>query len=174
MDVVFLLLGFHMVCELYHGYSKHLLTKLHLSVSTCHRCSFYQLRVIFSTSKHLPTNFTKSLFLMADTTPLYNISHFLYPLLCWGRYWGIHSSIEGVVQLLLIINKAAMNIVGHVTLLYIRASLEYMVGISGCWGRTISKILRNYQIDFQSDFSRFHSQYQWGNVSLFPHLSFWS
>ena len=82
MDVVFLLLGFHMVCELYHGYSKHLLTKLHLSVSTCHRCSFYQLRVIFSTSKHLPTNFMKSLFLMADTTPLYNISHFLYPLLC--------------------------------------------------------------------------------------------
>jgi len=41
----------------------------------------------------------------------------------------IHSSIEehlGSFQLLAIINKAAMNIVGHVSLLYIGASCGYM------------------------------------------------
>jgi hypothetical protein len=41
----------------------------------------------------------------------------------------IHSSVEGPLdsfQLLAIINKAAMNIVEHVSLLYVGASFGYM------------------------------------------------
>jgi hypothetical protein len=45
-----------------------------------------------------------------------------------------------------------MNIVEHVSLLYGGASFGYMPKncIAGCSGRTISKFLRNYLIDFQS------------------------
>jgi hypothetical protein len=64
----------------------------------------------------------------------------------------IHSSIEGHLasfQLLAIINKAAMNIVEHVSLLYVGASFGYMPrsGIAGLLGRTISSF---HQTDFQS------------------------
>ena len=43
--------------------------------------------------------------------------------------FSTHSSVEGdmgIVQLQLIINKTAINMVGHVTLLHIEASLGYM------------------------------------------------
>jgi hypothetical protein len=51
----------------------------------------------------------------------------------------IHSSIEGHLgsfQFLIIINKAAMNIVEHVSLLYVGTSSGYMLrsGISGSSG----------------------------------------
>ena len=67
----------------------------------------------------------------------------------------IHSSVEEHLvyfQLLAIINKAAMNIEEHVSLLQVGASSGYMPrsGISGSSGRTMSNYLRNRQTDFQS------------------------
>jgi len=58
---------------------------------------------------------------------------------------------------------AAINIVGHVSLLYVEAIYEYMLksGIGMPSGRTISKILRNHKIDFQSGCTSLQSQQQW-------------
>jgi hypothetical protein len=86
----------------------------------------------------------------------------------------IHSSVEGHVgcfQLLAIINKAAMNIVEHVSLLYDGESSGYMPrsGIAGSSGRTISNFLSNQQTDFQSGFTSLQSHQQWRNVPLSPH-----
>jgi hypothetical protein len=66
----------------------------------------------------------------------------------------INSSVEGHLgsfQLLAIINKAAMNIVEHMSLLHVRASSEYMPrnGTAGSFGSTMSSFLRNCQTDFQ-------------------------
>jgi len=60
----------------------------------------------------------------------------------------IHSSVEGHLgsfQLLAVINKAAMNIVEHVSLLYVEASFGYMPkrGIAGSSGSSMSNFLRN-------------------------------
>jgi hypothetical protein len=54
----------------------------------------------------------------------------------------------GCFQLLAVIKKAAMNIVEHVSLLYVQAFFQYMPrsGIVGSSGRTISNFLRNHQI----------------------------
>ena len=62
----------------------------------------------------------------------------------------IHSSVEGHLvsfQLLDFINKAAMNIVEHVSLFYVGESFGYMPrsGITGFSGNTISSFLRNCQ-----------------------------
>ena len=56
--------------------------------------------------------------------------------------------------LLNIITKSGINIVKHVSLLYVGASFGYMSrsGIAGSSGRTISNFLRNWQIVFQSSF----------------------
>ena len=67
----------------------------------------------------------------------------------------IHSSVEGHLgsfQLLAIINKAAMNIVEHVSLLQVGASYGYMPSsdIVGSSGSTMFNFLRNCQTDFQS------------------------
>jgi hypothetical protein len=67
----------------------------------------------------------------------------------------IHSSVErhlGSFQLLAIINKVAMNIVEHASLLHVEASSGYMLrsGNAGSSGRTMSNFLRNCQTDFQS------------------------
>jgi hypothetical protein len=63
----------------------------------------------------------------------------------------------GYFQLLAIINKAAMNIVEHVTLRYGGASFRYMPrnGIAGSSGRTISNFLKNCQTGFQSGCTSF-------------------
>ena len=66
----------------------------------------------------------------------------------------IHSSVEGHLgsfQFLAIINKAAMNIVEHVSFLPVGASSGYMPrrGIAGSSGSTMSNFLRNHQTDFQ-------------------------
>jgi hypothetical protein len=64
----------------------------------------------------------------------------------------IHSSVEGHLgsfQLLPIINKTAMNIVEHVSLLQVGASSGYMTS-SGIACSTMSNFLRNHQTDFQS------------------------
>ena len=86
----------------------------------------------------------------------------------------IHSSVEGHLgsfQLLAIINKAAMNIVEHVSLLHIGASSGYMPrrGIAGSSGSIISNFLRNLQTDFQSGCTSLQSHQQWRSVPLSPH-----
>jgi hypothetical protein len=88
----------------------------------------------------------------------------------------IRSSVErhlGSFQILAIINKAAMNIVEHVSLLHVGASSGYMPrrGIAGFSGSTMSNFLRNCQIDFQSGCTSLQSNQQWNSVplSLHPH-----
>ena len=85
----------------------------------------------------------------------------------------IHSSFEGHLgsfQLLAIINRAAMNIVVHISLLYIRISLGYMPrsGIAGSSGSTMSNLLRYHQTDFQSGCISLQPHQQWRSVPLSP------
>ena len=76
-------------------------------------------------------------------------------LLCiYATFLCIHSSLEGYLgsfQLLAIINRAAMNIVEHVSLLHAGESSGYMPrsGIAGSSGSDLSRFLR-IQSDFQS------------------------
>jgi hypothetical protein len=77
----------------------------------------------------------------------------------------IHSSVEGHLgsfQLLTIINKAAMNIVEHVSLLYVGASSGYMPrsGIAESSGSTLSNFLKSHQTDFQSGCTSLQSYQQ--------------
>jgi hypothetical protein len=60
--------------------------------------------------------------------------------------------IKKFLELLAIINKAAMNIVEHVSFLPVGASSGYMPrrGIAGSSGSIMSNFLRNSQTDFQS------------------------
>jgi len=88
----------------------------------------------------------------------------------------IHSSVEGHLgsfQLLAIINKAAMNIVEHVSLLYVGASFGYMPkrGIAGSSGSSMSNFLRKLQTDFQNGCTslQFHQQWRSVPLSLHPH-----
>jgi hypothetical protein len=66
--------------------------------------------------------------------------------------FSVHSYAEeqlGSFQLLDIINKAAMNIVEHVSFLPVGTSSAYMPrrGIAGSSGSTMSKFLKNRQTD---------------------------
>ena len=86
----------------------------------------------------------------------------------------IHSSVEGYLgsfQLLAIINKAAMNIVEHVSLLPVGTSSGYMPrrGIAGSSDSTMSNFLRNCQTDFQSGCTSLQSHQQWRSVPLSLH-----
>jgi hypothetical protein len=86
----------------------------------------------------------------------------------------IHSSVEGHLgsfQLLAIINKAAMNIVEHVSLLHVGAASGYMPrsGISGSSGSTMSHFLRNCQTDYQSGCTSLQNSSS-GGVCLFLHI----
>jgi len=86
----------------------------------------------------------------------------------------IHSSVEGHLgsfQLLAIINKAAMNIVEHVSFLYVGASFGYMPrgSIAGSSGSSMSNFLRNLQTDFQNGCTSLQSHQQWRSVPLSPH-----
>jgi hypothetical protein len=120
--------------------------------------------MISSRSIHLHKNFINSLFLIAE---LYSIVQ-MYHIFC------IHSSVEGHLgsfQLLAIINKAALNIVEHVSLLQVGTSSGYMPrrGIAESSGSTISNFLRNLQTDFQSGCTSLQSHQQWGSAPLSPH-----
>ena len=77
----------------------------------------------------------------------------------------------GCLQLLAIINKASMNIVEHVSLLYVGTSSMYMPrrGITGSSSSTMSNFLRKRQSDFQSACTSLQSHQQWRNVPLSPH-----
>ena len=86
----------------------------------------------------------------------------------------IHSYVEGHLgsfQLLAIINKAAMNIVEHVSLLPVGTSSGYMPrrGIAGSSGSIMSNFPRNLQTDFQSGCTSLQSHQQWRSVPLSPH-----
>jgi hypothetical protein len=86
----------------------------------------------------------------------------------------IHSSLEGLLgsfQLLAIINKAAMNIVKHVSLLPVQISPGYMSrgGIVRSSSNTMSTFLRNCQTDFQSGCKSLQSHQQWKSVPFSPH-----
>ena len=85
-----------------------------------------------------------------------------------------HSSVErylGAFQLLAIINKAAISIVQHVSLLPIGTSSGYMPrrGIAGSSNRTMSNFLRNYPTDFQKGCTSLQSCQQWSSVPLSLH-----
>ena len=64
-----------------------------------------------------------------------------------------------------------MNILVHVSLLYVGASLGYMPrsGIAGSSGSTLSNFLRNCQTDFQSGCTSLQPHQQWRSVPLSPH-----
>jgi hypothetical protein len=86
----------------------------------------------------------------------------------------ILSSVEGHLccfQLLAIINKAAMNIVEHVSLLYVGESIGYMPrsGLAESSGNTMSSFLRKLQTDFQGGCTSLQSHQQCRNVLLSPH-----
>jgi hypothetical protein len=86
----------------------------------------------------------------------------------------IHSSVEGHLgsfQLLAIINKAAMNIVEHVSFLPVGTTSGYMSrrGIVGSSGSTMSNFLRNRQTNFQSGCISLQSHQQWRSFLLSPH-----
>jgi hypothetical protein len=86
----------------------------------------------------------------------------------------IHSSVEGHLgsfQLLAIINKAALNIVEHVSFILVGTSSGYMPrrGIAGSSGSTMSNFLRNRQTDFQSGYTSLQSNQQWRSVPLSSH-----
>ena len=74
---------------------------------------------------------------------------YIYHIFC------THSSVEGYLgsfQLLAIINRAAVNIVEHVSLLHGGESSGYIPrsGIAGSSGSDVPSFLRNRQTDFQS------------------------
>ena len=86
----------------------------------------------------------------------------------------IHSSVEGHLgsfYFLAIINKAAMNIVEHVSLLQVGASSGYMPrsGIDGSSISIISNFLRNHHTDLKSGCTSLQSHQQWRSVPLSPH-----
>ena len=64
-----------------------------------------------------------------------------------------------------------LNIVDHVSLLYVGASSGYMPWrvIPGSSGSTMSNFLRNHQTDFQSGFTSLQSHQQWRSVPPSPH-----
>jgi len=75
----------------------------------------------------------------------------------------------GCFQFLAITNKAAMNVVEHVSLWYGGASFAYMLrnSIAESSGRTISNILRNRQVDFQIGSTSLQSQHHFLKVLSF-------
>ena len=86
----------------------------------------------------------------------------------------IHSSVEGHLgsfQLLAIKNKAAMNIVEHMSFIPVGTSSWYMPrrGIAGSPSSTMSNFLRNRQTDFQSGCTSFQFHQQQKSVPLSPH-----
>jgi len=85
----------------------------------------------------------------------------------------IHSVVEhlGYFQLLVITNKATLNIVEHVPPWNHGASFKYMPkrGRAGSSGRSISNFPRNCQTDFQVGCTTLQSHQKWRSGPLSPH-----
>jgi hypothetical protein len=86
----------------------------------------------------------------------------------------IHYSVKRhlrCLQILAIINMAAMNIKEHVSLFHVGVSSGYMSrsDIAESSGSTMSNFLRNCQTDFQSGCTSLQSHQQWRSVPLSPH-----
>ena len=86
----------------------------------------------------------------------------------------IHSSVEGHLgsfQLLAIINKAAMDIVEHISLWHAGESSGYMPrsGIAGSFGSDVPSFLRNHHTDFQRGCTNLQPHQQWRSVPLSPY-----
>ena len=77
----------------------------------------------------------------------------------------------GSFQLLAIINKAAINIVEHVSLLHVGAYSGYMPrkSIAGFSGSIVSNFLRNQKTYFQSGCTSLKFYQEWRSVPLSPH-----
>jgi hypothetical protein len=75
------------------------------------------------------------------------------------------------LQCLAIINKTAMNMVKHLSLLYVIEFFGYMPssGIARSSGSTMSNCLRTLQSDFQRGFTSLQSHQQRMSVPLSPH-----
>ena len=107
----------------------------------------------------------KSLFLIAEYTPLCKCTTFSVSSTLLRDIW------VPSFQLLTIINKA-VNIVEHVSLIYVGTSFGYMPrsGIAGSSSSsTMSNFLRNNQSDFQSGHTSLQSHQQWRSVPLSPY-----
>ena len=93
---------------------------------------------------------------------------------CVYHIFCIHSSVEGHLgsfHLLAFINRAAVNIVEHVSLLLAGESSGYMPrrGIAGSSDNIMPSFLRNCKTDFQSGCISLQSHQQWRSVPLSPH-----
>jgi hypothetical protein len=77
----------------------------------------------------------------------------------------------GSFKLLAIKNKAAINIVEHMSLLHVGTSSGYMSrsGIAGSSGSIMVNFLSNCQTDFQSGCASLQSHQQWRSVPLSQH-----
>ena len=85
----------------------------------------------------------------------------------------IHSSVErhlGCFQVLAMTNKAAVNIVEHMSLWHNWASFEYIhkSGITGSWGRLFPNFLRNCHTDIQRGCTNLNSHQQCRSVPFSP------
>jgi len=89
-----------------------------------------------------------------------DVPYFLYPFLFEGHLYSF--------QLMAIINKAAINIVEHVSLLYVGASFGYMPqrGIAGSSGSSMFNFLRNLWTDCQNGCKSLQSHQQWRSVPI--------
>ena len=81
------LLEFHVVFKFYLGYFE--LLGWYPLITECTPCVFFcdwvtSLRMIFSSSIHLPKSFINSFFNSWVVFHYVNVPHFLYPFFCWG------------------------------------------------------------------------------------------
>ena len=122
------------------------LANIHLSVSKHHVCTVFDrvtsVSMIFSVPSISLRISWSHCFYTCVVLRCVNVNHFLYPFLC--------RETSVFFPALTIINKAAINLVEHVSLLYIEASFGYMPrsGIAVSSGSTTSNFQRNHQTDF--------------------------
>ena len=142
---------------------------IHLSVSVFHVCSFV-IRLPHSGWYFLVASICLRIswihcFNSWVVLHCINLPHFLYPFLYWRT--------SGFFPATGYYNKAAMNIVEHVSLLHVGASSVCMPrsGIAGSSGSAMSNFLRNCPSHFQRGCISLQSHQHWRSVPLSPHPS---